>query len=93
MTIFSHRHAYSDSLYYPISIRVIDPIYSQAILPASVTLFPSVLMDVTNTGSKTVTTLHFVQLNGEYAGESFMSLRFIVIETCGKLMISQKFEL
>ena len=38
---FLHRHIYSTSLRYPISIRAIDPVCPQAILPMRVTPFPS----------------------------------------------------
>ena len=38
MAIFLHGHVYSASLHYPMSIRTIDPVSPQAILPVSVKL-------------------------------------------------------
>ena len=38
---FLHGHVYCASPHYPMSIRAIDPVCPQAILPPRVTLFPS----------------------------------------------------
>ena len=57
-----------------------DPVYPQAILPMSVTLFPSVMPCVTNIPSINGNdTLFCLTLNGEHAGEGFMSLQIIVL--------------
>ena len=45
---FSHRHVYSASLHWPMSIRATDRVYPQTILPTSVRMFPSVMLCVTN---------------------------------------------
>ena len=83
MANFSHRHVYSASLHYPISIMAIDPVCPQAILPMRVTLFPSGMLRVTNIPSINGNdTLFRSELNGERAGESFTSLRFAVFEIC-----------
>ena len=83
MANFSHRHVYSASLHYPMSIRAIDPVCPQAILPMLVTLFPSVMLCVTNIPSRhSNDTLLCSELNGEHAGKSFMSLRLIVLDIC-----------
>ena len=81
MANFSHRHVYSASLHYPISIRAIDPVCAQVILAMSVTLFPSEILCVTNIPSINGNITPFCsELNGEHAGECSMSLRFIVFE-------------
>ena len=78
----SHRHVYTASLHYPVSIRAIDAVYPQAILPMRVTLLPSGMLGVTNIRSINRNGTSFCsELNGEHAGGSFMSLRLIVIET------------
>ena len=48
MANFSRRHVYSASLHYPMSIRAIDQVCPQAILPMRVTLFLSGMLCVTN---------------------------------------------
>ena len=48
MANFSHRHVYSGSLHYPMSIRAIDLVCPQAILPMRMTLFPSGMLCVPN---------------------------------------------
>ena len=81
--IFPHKHVYSASLHYPMSISAIDPVCPQAILPMRVTLFPFGVLCVTNIPSMNGNdTFSCSELNGENAGESFMSLRFIVFEVC-----------
>ena len=83
MANFSHRHVYSASLHYPMSIMAIDPVCPQAILPMRVTLFPSGMLCVTNIPSINGNdTLFCSELNGKHAGESFRSLRLIVFEIC-----------
>ena len=57
MANFSHRHFCSASLHYLMSIRAIDPVNPQRILPMSVTLFPSGMLSI----KKTVTTFYFVK--------------------------------
>ena len=83
MANFSHRHVYSASLHYLISIMATDPVCPQAILPIRATLFPSGMLCDTNIpcvhGNDT---LFFSELNGEHAGESVRSLRLIVFELC-----------
>ena len=80
------------------SIIAIDPICPQAISAMSVTLFPSEILCATNIPSINCNnTLFGLDLNEEHAGESFMSLRFVVFEiyACNveKLSISRKFNL
>ena len=78
---FLHGHVYSASLHYPVAIRAIDPVCLQAILPMGVTLLPSGMLCVINIQSMNCNDTSFCSgLNGEHAGESFMSLRFIVFE-------------
>ena len=78
---FSHRHVYSASLQYPMSIRAIDSVCPQPNLAMSVTLFTSVTLCVTNIPSTNCNnTLCCSELNGEHAGEVFRSLRLIVFE-------------
>ena len=48
MAIFSYRHVYSAYLHYPMSIRAIDLVCPQPILPMRMTLFPSVMLCVPN---------------------------------------------
>ena len=80
MANFLHRHVYNAFLHYP--IMTINPACSLAILPMRVTLFPSGTLCVTNIPSiHGKDTLFCSELNGEHAGESFMSLQFIV-EIC-----------
>ena len=63
------------------SIRAIDPVCPEAILPIRVTLFPSGMLRVTNIPLMNCSdTLFCSELNGEHGGESFMSLQFIVFE-------------
>ena len=70
MATFSHRHAYSASLHCPISIRAIDPVCPQAILPMGVTLFSSGMLCVTNIPSINRNDILFcLKLNGEHTGE------------------------
>ena len=98
MANFSERHPYSASLHYLMPIRAIDLICPQAILPVRMTLLPSGMLCVPNipliNGSDT---LFRSEMNGEHAGESFMTLRSIVfdISSCKdeKLLISRKFNL
>ena len=81
MANFSHGHVSSASLLYPISIRAIDLVCPQAILPMRVTLFPSGMLCVTNIPSRNYNdTLLYSELNKKHAGESFMSQRFIVLK-------------
>ena len=92
MANISHRHISSASL------RTIDLVYPQAILPMRVTLFPSGALCVTNIPPITCENTFCSELNGKRAGESFMSLRFIVFfKICSckveKLSISRKFDL
>ena len=83
MANFSHRHVYSASLPYPMSIMATDPVCPQAILPMRLTLFPSGMLCGTNIPSISGNdTLYCSELHGEHAGESFMSLRLIVFEVC-----------
>ena len=98
VAIFSHRHVYSASLHYLMSISAIDSVCPQAILATSVTLFPFEMLCVTNIPSINCNyTLFCSELNGEHAGESFRSLRFILFEiyVCKveKWSISRKFDL
>ena len=73
MATFLHGHVYSASLYYPMSIRVIDQVCPQAILPMTVTLFPPVMLCVTNIPSINGNdTLYCSELNAKHAGENFM---------------------
>ena len=73
----------SASLQNIMSIRAIDPVWSQAIFPMRVTLFPFGMPCVTNTppinGNNT---LSCSELNGKHAGDGSMSLRFIIFEIC-----------
>ena len=81
MANFWHGNVYSTSLHYPMSIRAIDPVCPQVILPMRVTLFPSGTLCVTNIPSRNrADTLYCSELNGEHAGESGMSLRSIFFE-------------
>ena len=62
------------------SIRAINPVCPQVILPMRVTLFPSGMLCVTNTRSINGNdTLFSSELNGEHVGESFTLLRLIVM--------------
>ena len=71
---FSRRCVYSASLYYPMSIRAIDQVCPQVILVMSLTLFPSVMIFVTNIPSTNCNnTLFCLEFNGGHAGERFMS--------------------
>ena len=80
MVSFSHRHVYSAFLQYPMSIRAIESICPQAILLMSVTLFSSGMLGVTKITSINVNdTMFCLEFNGECAGESIMSLRFIFL--------------
>ena len=73
-----HGHVYSASLHYPMPIRAIDPVCPQAILPMGVTLVPSKTLCATKIPSRDCNDKEDCsELNGERAGESFMSLRFI----------------
>ena len=82
MDNFSHRHVYSASLHYPMSIGPIDSVCPQAILAMSVTLFHCKMLRVTNIPSiKCNSTLFCSELNGEQAGESFRQLRLIFLYT------------
>ena len=82
MTNFSHIYVYSASLDYPMSIRAIGSVCSQAIFPMRRTLFPSGVLCVTNVPSINGDALFCLELNGEHASEGFMSLRFKVFEIC-----------
>ena len=98
MANFSHRHVYTDSLHYPMSVRAIDLVCPQAILPMRVTLFPSGMLCVTNIPSINCNDTSFSsELNREHAGESFKSLRSVVFEIASsiveKVLISRKFDL
>ena len=81
MAIFSRRYVYSASLHQQISVRAIDPVHPQAIFPMRVTLFLSGMLCVTNIPSVNCNDTSFSsELNGENAGESSKSLRFIIFE-------------
>ena len=81
MADFLHRHVYSASLHYPMSIRAIDPGHPQAILPMRVTLFPSGMLCVTNIPSINGNDILFCsELKGKYAVQSFSSLRVIFLK-------------
>ena len=83
MAYFSHRHLYSASLHYPMSISAIDPVCPQAILPMTVTLFPSGMPCVTNILSINGNDTFFCsELNGKDAGERLRSLQLIVFGIC-----------
>ena len=83
MANFSHKHVYSASLHYPMSIMAIDSVCPQAILPMSVTLFPSGMLYVTSIPSINSGDTSFCsELNGKDAGETFGSLRLIILEIC-----------
>ena len=80
---FLHRHDYSASLHYPMTIMAIDPVCPQTILPLRVTLFPSGMLCVTNIPSINGNdTLFCLELSGEHAGKSVRSLPLIVFEIC-----------
>ena len=88
MANFSHRHVYSASLHYPMSIGLIDPVCPQAILAMSVTLFHCEMLCVTNIPSiKCNSTLFCSELNGKQAGESFRQLRLNFLYTHVNLKI------
>ena len=98
MATFSHRHVYSASLHYPMSIKAIDSVCSQEILAMNVTLFTSGTLYVTNIPSVNCNnTLFCSALRGEHAGEGFRSLRFIIFEIYAceveKLSILRKFHI
>ena len=98
MANIAHRHVYSASLHYPMPIWAIDPICPQDVLQVRVTLFTSGMLCVINIPSTNGNDTSFCsELNREHAGESFMSLRFIVFEICSckieKLSILRKFDL
>ena len=77
---FSHRHDYSDSLHYPMPIRVLAQ-FALRRFCRGLTLFPSGMLCVTNIPSINCNDTYVCsELNGEHAGESCMSLRFIVVE-------------
>ena len=62
------------------STRAIGPVWPTAIWPMRVNLFPSGMLCVTNIPSiKDKNTLCCLELNGEYAGESFMLLNLKVL--------------
>ena len=95
MANFLHEHVYGASLHYLMSIRTIDPVCPQAILPMLVTLYPSGTLCATNIPLRNNNDAYdFTELDGKYSGESFMSLRFIVFELYlrkfEKLPISRK---
>ena len=76
MANFSHRHVYSASLHYPVSIKAIGLVCLQAILRMRVTLFPSGMLCFRNIPSINGNDILFgSELSGEHAGESFGSLR------------------
>ena len=78
---FSHRHVYSVSLHYLMSIRATDSVCSQAISAMSVTQLNSGTLCVTNIPSiNCKNTLFCSELNGEDDGEGFRWLRFIIFE-------------
>ena len=81
MANFSHRHVYSALLRYAMSIRTIDPVCPQAILPIRLTLFPSGMLCVTNIPSiRNNDTLFRLELNEKHVGKNVLSLQFIVFE-------------
>ena len=77
----SHRHVYSAFLHYRMSIRPIEPVCTQAILPMTVTLFPSGVLSIT-IPSINGNTLFCSEWNGEHAGETFMLLGLMGFEIC-----------
>ena len=78
-----HIDVFHVSLHYPMSTRAIDPVCPQAILLMRAMLFPSGMLCVTNIPSRNCNdTLFSSELNRKHAGESIMSLRFIVFEIC-----------
>ena len=80
MANFSQKYAYSTYLRYPMSIRANDPVCLQAILTMRVPLFPSGMLFVTSIMSINCNNTDFCfELNGEYTGECFVSLQFIVL--------------
>ena len=86
MANFLHRHVYSASLHYPMSIMSIDPACPQAIFPMRVTLIPSRILCVTNFPSINGNDILLCsELNGEHAGESFRLLPLIVFEICQRI--------
>ena len=94
---FSHRHVYSASLSEPMSIRAIDQVCPQAILPMSVTLFPFGMLCVTNISSISCNALHFVP---NWTGNTLVSVlctttysywgRYTYVCKFEKLSISRK---
>ena len=79
MANFSHRHVYSASLHYAMSILTFDPVYLQAILPMMVTLFPFGMLCVTDIPSINGNdTLFCSELSGGHDGECFRSLPLII---------------
>ena len=81
MADFSHEHVYSASLHNPMPIMAIDAVCPQAILPMRVKLFSSGMLCVTNISSINCNDTSFcLEWNGEHAGKSFISLRFIIFE-------------
>ena len=77
MVNFPHGHAYSASLYYPMSLKDFDPVCPQAILAMSVALFPSGTLCVTNIPSIICSNIVFCsELNGELAGESYVATMY-----------------
>ena len=75
-----------EPLHYPISVRAIDPVCPQAVLPMRVTLFPSGKLCVTNIPSINCKDTSFCsELNGEHAGASSMSLQFAVFEVSSNI--------
>ena len=80
MASFSLRHVFSASLHYPMSIMAFDSLCPRVILPMRLTLFPSGVLCVTNIPSNSGNdTFYCSELSEEHAGESFRSLRLIVL--------------
>ena len=74
-------YVYRASLHYPMSIRAIDPVCPQAILPMRVTLFHSGTLCVTRIPSRNCDDkLYCLELNGKHDGENCISLKPIVFE-------------
>ena len=81
MANFLHKHVYSASLHYPMSIMSTDPVCPQVILSMRMTLFTSGMLCVTNIPSTNCNdTIFCSELNGEDAGESLRSLHLLVLE-------------
>ena len=78
VAIFSHRHLYSASLHYLMSIRAVDSVCPQAILVMiGRCSLPGQCASQNITSINCSSTLCCLELNWEHAGEGFRSLRFM----------------